>query len=366
MQTRSLTESAQPELVPGAQAAVTHAPDEHTCPNAHEVMAAKPRPSALQRRVPVVPTHSEVPGVQARIAQRPDVHDCPEGQVMVLVIDPRASQVLTVMASTQVALEGTHTRAWQTPAAVQNELAPQSASVTQSTQRPETVSHTMLNALHCTDERHAVVATQVCATQRSPAPQSTSPAQVTQLCVAGSHTPPGHIREDSHTVRATQDPPRHTGRAVGHSTSAAHSTHARSSDEHACPVGHSAELRHPAATSDVASVASIETTGTSGAASGAPRSVGASTDTATSSSSASAGVPVETPLGEHARRETNENARRRRMPRSSLPPRRGVNDSFTRCASGRWRRLTFVAATARASSQRASSQRASRSFVRRG
>lgn len=214
---------------------------------------------------------------------------------MVVAVAPRASQTRAVIASRQVADPGAHTVRRHSPPAAQNRPAPQSTSVTQSTQREAITSHTSPAALHWADERHSNVATQAWATQRSPAPQSTSAAQVTQLPRRVSQTPPGHMREDSHATRALHTPPRQTGRSLGHSASVAQSVQRPSSAEHTRPDAHSADVRHPAA-------ASIGAT-TSVPASGA---VGTSVATGRSALGASAcasapGVgPESPPLGEQA------------------------------------------------------------------
>jgi hypothetical protein len=117
-------------------------------------------PVLRQVRTRVKSTHSVAPGAQVRIAQLPSTHDWPLAQGVVVRAEPRMSQERRVIRSTQFALDGVHTCRRQRFDALQNDPAPQSASITQSTQRSLTVSQTMLNALHWADERHDRLGTQ--------------------------------------------------------------------------------------------------------------------------------------------------------------------------------------------------------------
>jgi hypothetical protein len=115
---RTLVPGRQVE-VPGVQSQPLHMPVAavQLAPPPQETVAEYPRPSALQTRVPVVPTHSGVPGTQTRGRQTPALQVSLAAQGIAVQASPSVAQTSRAvrLPITQRAAPGAHTRSTHAP-----------------------------------------------------------------------------------------------------------------------------------------------------------------------------------------------------------------------------------------------------------
>ena len=199
-------------------------------------MVANPRPSALHTRRVVVFSHEASPGVHID-----DGWHCPimqvvaEGQSISTGARPRASQTRTRDDDTQVRELGTHRCAAHVASVVQSVPAGQSRSSAHSTHWLRRVSQTSPSSEHSRDERQVRGGgRQLFDRHTRPSRQSASVTQSTQTPRVGSHTCPGHIRDEVHATAATQRYDAHS-RPAEQFAAVMHSTQRRSGRRHTRP-----------------------------------------------------------------------------------------------------------------------------------